>query len=57
MKIRLKRDSRILHRAGEVVEASPAEAGFLISVGAAEAIQAEAGTDAEPEQKTRKTKK
>ena len=32
MKIKLLRDSKITHRAGEVVEASPAEAAFLISV-------------------------
>lgn len=58
MKIRLLRDARILHHAGEVVEASPAEAQFLCSVGSAEPVRAEAGTDAEPEQKTaRKTKK
>lgn len=35
MKIRLLRDSRILHKAGEVVEASPAECSFLISTGSA----------------------
>lgn len=58
MKIRLTRDARIQHRAGEVVEASPAEAGFLISVGSAIPVKAEAGTDTEAEQKTtRKTKK
>lgn len=58
MKIRLTRDARIQHRAGEVVEASPAEAGFLISVGSAAPVKAEVGTDTEAEQKTtRKTKK
>lgn len=35
MKIKLLRDSRIVHKAGEVVNASPAEASFLISVGSA----------------------
>lgn len=35
MKIKLIRDSRILHKAGEVVEASPAECSFLISTGSA----------------------
>lgn len=35
MKIRLLRDSRIWHKAGEVVEASPAECSFLISTGSA----------------------
>ena len=32
MKIRLTRDAKILHKAGEIVEVSPAEAGFLTSV-------------------------
>lgn len=36
MKIILLRDARIRHKAGEVVEASPAEAEFLISLGSAE---------------------
>lgn len=35
MKIRLTRDSRINHAAGEIVEVSPAEADFLLSVGSA----------------------
>jgi len=35
MKVRLLRDSRINHAAGEVVEVSPATADFLISVGSA----------------------
>lgn len=35
MKIKLLRDSRILHKVGEVVEASPAECAFLISTGSA----------------------
>lgn len=35
MKVRLLRDSRILHKAGEIVEVSPAEFNFLISVGSA----------------------
>ena len=35
MKIKLLRDSRILHKVGEVVEASPAECSFLISTGSA----------------------
>ena len=32
MKVKLLRDSRVMHKAGEIVEVSPAEAGFLISV-------------------------
>lgn len=35
MKIRLLRDSRITHKAGEIVEVSPAECHFLVSVGSA----------------------
>lgn len=32
MKVKLLRDSKILHKAGETVEVSPVEAAFLISV-------------------------
>lgn len=39
MKVRLLRDARINHKAGEIVEVSPAEYGFLIDVGSAEAIR------------------
>ena len=35
MKIKLLRDTRILHRAGETVETSPTEGNFLVSVGSA----------------------
>lgn len=42
MKIYLKRDARIRHKAGEIVEVSPAEAGFLISTGSAERLDAAA---------------
>ena len=35
MKIKLLRDSRIYHAAGEIVEVSSAEAEFLLSVGSA----------------------
>lgn len=35
MRIKLLRDSRIIHKAGEVVDASPAECSFLTSVGSA----------------------
>lgn len=35
MKVRLLRDSRINHAAGEVVEVSPEQACFLLSVGSA----------------------
>lgn len=54
MKIKLLRDSRILHKAGEVVEASPAEAAHLLSINSA--IKAETETKEAPKPKTRKTK-
>lgn len=36
MKVRLTREARIRHYAGEIVEVSPAEAAFLISTRSAE---------------------
>ena len=39
MKIKLLRDSRINHTAGEIVEVSPAVADFLLSVGSAAKIE------------------
>ena len=53
MKIKLLRDSRINHKAGEIVEVSPTEAAFLLSVNSA--IKAEPEKEA-PKLKTRKTK-
>jgi len=35
MKVRLLRDARINHKAGEIVEVSPSEFQFLCSVGSA----------------------
>ena len=35
MKVKLLRDARISHSVGEIVEVSPAERDFLISVGSA----------------------
>ena len=35
MKVKLIRPARIRHEAGEIVEVSPAEAGFLLSTGSA----------------------
>ena len=43
MKLKLLRAARIRHEAGEIVEVSPAEAGFLLSTGSAEIV---AGTPA-----------
>ena len=39
MKVRLLRDSRINHKAGEIVEVSPAEFQFLTSIKSAEAYR------------------
>lgn len=39
MKVLLTRDARIRHHAGEIVEVSPAEAGFLLSTGSAIAAE------------------
>jgi hypothetical protein len=39
MKVKLLRDARIRHTAGEIVEVSPAEGSFLLSVGSAEEIE------------------
>ena len=35
MKVRLIRDAKIRHKAGEIVEVSPADADFLLAVGSA----------------------
>ena len=43
MKLKLLRAARIRHEAGEIVDVSPAEAGFLLSTGSAERV---AGTPA-----------
>lgn len=54
MKVRLLRASRIRHEAGEIVEVSPAEAAFLISVNSAAEVGAKAET---PETEKRETRK
>lgn len=38
MKVRLLRDARVTVKAGEVVEVSPAQAEFLLTVGSAEKV-------------------
>lgn len=35
MIVKLTRDARIIRRAGEIVEVTPSEASFLVSVGSA----------------------
>lgn len=39
MKVRLLRDAKIRHKAGEIVEVSPADANFLLSVKSAEQVE------------------
>lgn len=61
MKIKLLRDSKIRHKAGEVVDATPAECSFLISTGSAvkmpEAVKKEPETAEEKKTTKRTTKK
>lgn len=40
MKVRLTRDARILHKAGETVEVSPAESRHLCAIGSAVPVPA-----------------
>ena len=47
LKVKLLRDARIAHKAGEVVETTPAEGAFLISVGSAELIEEKTETVAQ----------
>lgn len=49
MKVRLLRNARINHKVGEIVEVSPTEYDFLVSVGSAEPVKEE-----QPKKKTRK---
>lgn len=39
MKVKLIRDARINHKAGETVEVSPAQAQFLLSIHSAEIVK------------------
>lgn len=42
MKVKLTKDARIKHYAGEIVEVSPAEYNFLTSTGSAVSVREEA---------------
>ena len=55
MKVKLLRDARINHKAGEIVEVSPTECAFLTSVGSAVEVSVKIPSD-EPkvEKKTEK---
>ena len=55
MKLLLTRRQRIWHEAGEIVEVSPAEAGFLLSTGSA--IHAAARETPEAQKPKRETRK
>lgn len=57
-KVKLLRDTRISHKAGEIVEVSPAEMAFLMSVGSAVEVAMKV-PDAEPrtEKRAKATKK
>lgn len=54
MKIRLLRTARITLNAGEIVEVSPEQARFLLSVGSAELVTPEPKKET-PEKATAKT--
>ena len=46
MKVKLLNDARILHKAGEIVEVSPLEYDFLISLG--QAVDIEGAKEVKP---------
>jgi hypothetical protein len=56
MKVRLTRTARITHQPGEIVEVSPAELAFLVSVGSAVEVAVKM-PDAEPKTEKRATTK
>lgn len=57
MKLLLKQAARINHEAGEIVEVSPAQAAFLLSVGAAVLVETEKRETAVKKVETRGKKK
>ena len=57
MKVRLLRDARIKHSQGEIVEVSPSEYSFLLSVGSAEPLDEVIQETPEQNEKPRETKK
>lgn len=54
MKLLLTKAARINHNAGDIVEVSPAQAAFLLSVGAAVLMETEVKETAAPKRTTRK---
>ena len=61
MQVKLLRDSRIWHKAGDIVDVSPAECQFLTSVGSAVEVAVKASpietAEKEPVKATRKRAK
>ena len=57
MKVRLTRAARIRHEAGEIIEVSPAEAGFLFSTGSAVEVKEKRETPEKAAAKKTTTKK
>lgn len=57
MLVRLIRDAKIRHSAGETVEVSPAEFVFLTSTRCAVAVPADKPAQEQPAEKTRGTRK
>lgn len=56
MKVKLLRDARVRHSAGEIVEVSPAECHFLVSTNSAMVIKNEAEEKAVAPKKRKSTK-
>ena len=54
MKVKLLREARIRHKAGETVEVSLAEAGFLLSTGSAVEVREAPKKRERPEDKKQK---
>ena len=54
MKVKLLREARIRHYPGEIVEVSPAEAGFLLSTGSAVEVREAPKKRETPEDKKQK---
>lgn len=56
MKVRLKRNARIVHQVGEIVEVSPTEFLYLVSLGSAEPVEEAVETPEAKKATTRKKK-
>lgn len=54
MKVKLTRDQRIMHKAGEIVEVSPTVYDFLMSTNSAEPVRAETEKSEKPTTRKRK---